>query len=104
MSAAPIPPLDLKAWTPRQKESLLAILAKDLLGQTATHGVPVRDESDQPVAYLYPRWDPSSEYGCAFTPAYFLELVRRASTPEDAVSWSEFQSHLDSADAVESRC
>ncbi len=102
-TATPTSPISIKNWTPQQKKDVLAALARELLGKTSNCCVEVQDEKNRPVAYLLPAFDTSKEFGCDFTPEFFLELLRRAATPENSITWQEMQDLLDEDDAAEQK-
>jgi hypothetical protein len=102
------PPDDLKTidgvrpivaqLTPAGRRKLLAILARLCLEDAEWTEVPLFNDAGRPFAYVMAQPRPEDELESELTPAVAAEIVRRAMTPEDSISWQEMLAELEAED------
>jgi hypothetical protein len=107
------PPSDVKAidavrpmlaqLTPAGRRKLLALVARQCLEDAEWTEVPLFNDGGRSFAYVMARPKPEDEFDSELTPAVAAEIVRRAMTPEDSISWQQMLAELDAGDAREAR-
>jgi hypothetical protein len=103
------PPPDLKAidgvrpvlaqLSPAGRRNLLALVARQCLEDAEWTEVPLFNDEGRPFSYVMALPKPEDEFESELTPAVAAEIVRRAMTPEDSISWQEMLAELEAEDA-----
>lgn len=91
----------LAQLTPAGRRKLLALIARQCLEDAEWTEVPLFNDRGQPFSYVMALPRPEDELDAELTPAGAAEIVRRAMTPEDSISWQEMLAELEAEDANE---
>lgn len=89
----------LAQLSPAGRRKLLALVARQCLEDAEWTEVPLFNDAGQPFCYLMAQPRPEDEFDSELTPAVAAEIVRRAMTPEDSISWQEMLAELEAEDA-----
>jgi len=80
------------------KRKLLSRVARQCLEEAEWTDVPLFNEEGRPFSYVQALPRPEDEFSAELTPAVASELIRRALTPEDSISWQAMLAQLSAED------
>ena len=80
------------------KRKLLSRVARQCLEDAEWTDVPLFNDEGRPFSYVQALPRPEDEFSAELTPAVASELIRRALTPEDSISWQEMLAQLSEED------